>query len=367
MTTVSLKNVSKSYGNNEVVHGIDLDIHDSELVVLVGPSGCGKTTTLRMIAGLEEITSGELHINGNYMNNAPPSKRNIAMVFQNYALYPHMSVYENMAFSLKIAKAPKKVIEEKVMGVAKVLGLTEYLERKPKALSGGQRQRVAMGRAMVKEAGVFLFDEPLSNLDAQLRSEMRTELKRRHFELKKTTIYVTHDQIEAMTLADRIVIMRDGYIEQIGTPLEVFERPANKFVASFIGSPGMNFFEMLVHQGEHGTMMGDSSNTFRLPIPDSKRESVRPGKKIIFGILPSDVFISDPSDNIPGHWKHDAHVDVVEPLGKNALIYLTIGPNKFVGEIMGRSLPKPGEKVNLSFNLNHLHLFDPSTEKSIVY
>ncbi|MFW5887767.1 MAG: ABC transporter ATP-binding protein [Bacteriovoracia bacterium] len=368
MANVELKNIRKSYGKMaEVVHGINLEIKDNEFVVLVGPSGCGKSTTLRMIAGLEEITSGELRINGELVNNASPRERGIAMVFQNYALYPHMSVYDNIAFGLRLQKFSKEEIDKRVIKAAEVLGLTPYLHRKPKELSGGQRQRVAMGRATAKDADVFLFDEPLSNLDAKLRNEMRTEIKRRHLEDQRTTIYVTHDQIEAMTLADRLVILRNGYIEQIGTPMEVFETPNNKFVASFIGSPAMNFFDLNVKytKDEEFIFCSDDDKLW-FQAPKHVKKFIGNRKKVIMGIRPSDIFISTPNDNIPEEWKFKGEVELAELLGKNALLSLKIGKNRFTGEVMGQKLPKVGETVKLSWNLCHINLFDSETEKSIL-
>ncbi len=365
MSHVTLKNIKKDYGEVKVVKGIDLEITENEFVVLVGPSGCGKSTTLRMIAGLEEITDGYLYIGDRLVNNISPSERNIAMVFQNYALYPHMSVYENIAFSLRIKKLPKDEIDSKVRKAASVLGLEEYLQRKPKALSGGQRQRVAMGRAMVKDAEVFLFDEPLSNLDAKLRSEMRTEIKRRHLENKKTTIYVTHDQVEAMTLADRLVIMNDGNIEQIGTPINVFQKPCNKFVASFIGSPSMNFFELNVEHNGDNIFLTNRSQKFKLPVPKNKIQLIKERKTITMGLRPSDIFISTENDKIANEWKINGMVEVCEVLGKNANILFSIDDKSFMGEIMGSSMPEPKSTTKVAFNLNHIHLFDSETEEAL--
>ncbi len=367
MATVELKQIKKTYGKDtHVVHGIDLEIKDQEFLVLVGPSGCGKSTTLRMIAGLEDITGGDLLIDGKVVNHATPNEREIAMVFQNYALYPHMTVYENMAFGLKLQKLPKEEVEKRVTNAAEVLGLTTYLKRKPKELSGGQRQRVAMGRAIAKDAKVFLFDEPLSNLDAKLRNEMRTEIKRRHLHDKRTTIYVTHDQVEAMTLADRLVIMRGGHIEQVGTPMEVFSRPSNKFVASFIGSPAMNFFNIDVEKSGGEFFFKDHSGNMKFKAPQHVKEFIGNRQHLIMGLRPSDIFIAHDNDNIPEEWKFDATIEIVEPLGKNALISMSIGSELFIGEIMGMNLPEVGSQVKVSFNLVHLSLFDCETEKSIL-
>ena len=366
MTGIRLENISKYYGDTKVIENLNLTIEPHEFVVLVGPSGCGKSTTLRMVAGLEDVTKGNLIIDEKDLTSSLPSERGIGMVFQNYALYPHMNVYENMAFALRIKKIDSKKIDEKVQNVASVLELTEYLDRKPKELSGGQRQRVAMGRAMVKEADIFLFDEPLSNLDAKLRSQMRTEIKRRHQENKKTTIYVTHDQIEAMGLADKLVIMEKGNIEQIGTPMEVYSKPANIFVASFIGNPSMNFFELTVHTEGEEIKLIDQENKLEFPLPKNKYEFVKDFKKVTVGIRPSDIFISTENDEIPSEWKKPAFIDVIEPLGKSAFINLSIGKLTFVGEIMGYNLPTTEKNTLISFNLNHIHLFDHLTGKSLI-
>ncbi|TIS06512.1 MAG: sn-glycerol-3-phosphate ABC transporter ATP-binding protein UgpC, partial [Mesorhizobium sp.] len=285
MAIVSLKKLTKRYGNMEIVHGIDLDVADREFIALVGPSGCGKSTTLRMIAGLEDISGGTIEIGDRIVNDLPPRSRNISMVFQSYALYPHMTVRENLGFSLKIAGAPKEEMDRRVAEASAILGLDALLERRPSQLSGGQRQRVAMGRAIVRDPDVFLFDEPLSNLDAKLRTQMRTEIKKLHAKVKSTVIYVTHDQVEAMTLADRIVIMRDGNIEQVGTPDEVFQRPATRFVAGFIGSPPMNLQEATVDDGKIVFSGGQS-----LPLPGRFKAKVNAGDKVVFGLRPDDLY-----------------------------------------------------------------------------
>lgn len=364
MTAVRLEKIVKNYGDVKVVKGIDLEIQDNEFIVLVGPSGCGKSTTLRMIAGLEDITDGNLYIGDKIANDLPPSKRGLTMVFQNYALYPHMSVFENMAFSLRLLKMSQADINTRVNNAAEVLGLTELLERKPKELSGGQRQRVAMGRSMVKDSSLILYDEPLSNLDAKLRMEMRIEIKKQHLRQKKTTVYVTHDQVEAMTLADRLVLLNNGIIEQVGTPLSVYQRPMNKFVASFIGSPGMNFFDLNIEKsGETITLVSDDK-TFSLPVPADKTERFKnyTKDKITLGLRPSDIFISKGDDQIESNWKQDGRVEVVELLGKNAYLELTIGKQSFLGEISGDLMPELFSTVQLSFNLHHMHLFDIETE-----
>ncbi|MER8939898.1 sn-glycerol-3-phosphate ABC transporter ATP-binding protein UgpC [Mesorhizobium sp. M0915] len=285
MATVSLKNLTKSYGPVAVVHGIDLEVADREFIALVGPSGCGKSTTLRMIAGLEAISDGVIEIGGRMVNDLPPRSRNISMVFQSYALYPHMTVRENLGFSLKIAGAAKEEMDRRVAEASGILGLDQLLDRRPSQLSGGQRQRVAMGRAIVRDPDVFLFDEPLSNLDAKLRTQMRTEIKKLHAKVKSTVIYVTHDQVEAMTLADRIVIMRDGFIEQVGTPDEVFRRPQTRFVAGFIGSPPMNLHEAVVDDGQLLFASGE-----KLPLPSQFKANVETGDKVVFGLRPDDIY-----------------------------------------------------------------------------
>ena len=324
MSSVSLDKVVKSYGPIDVVHGIDLDVEEKEFVVLVGPSGCGKSTTLRMIAGLEEISSGDLTIDGKRMNRVAPKDRDVAMVFQNYALYPHLNVAENMAFGLRIRREPKPKIEASIKEVGDILGLTEYLERRPADLSGGQRQRVAMGRAIVRRPKVFLFDEPLSNLDAKLRTQMRAEIKRLHKRLGATSIYVTHDQVEAMTLADRIVVMHDGRIEQIGTPMELFLNPANAFVASFIGSPPMTQIRARVVKGETGPVAEFGGQALPLaPLPDLQNGD---GREVIVGIRPEFASVAGKDD--PNQIRID--LELVETLGSEALLHASLGGDPFV-------------------------------------
>ncbi|MEO0911790.1 MAG: sn-glycerol-3-phosphate ABC transporter ATP-binding protein UgpC [Pseudomonadota bacterium] len=333
MSGVRLEGIVKAYGAVQVVHGIDLEVQEKEFVVLVGPSGCGKSTTLRMIAGLEEISDGDLTIDGRYMNRVAPKDRDVAMVFQNYALYPHLNVANNIAFGLRIRKAPKEEIARQVKEVGGILGLTEYLDRRPADLSGGQRQRVAMGRAIVRQPKVFLFDEPLSNLDAKLRTQMRAELKRLHNRLGATSIYVTHDQVEAMTLADRIVVMNDGRIEQIGTPMELFLNPANTFVAAFLGAPPMNMIAAQVAEGEAGPVAVFSGQRLRLPALPALQNSA--GRDVILGIRPE--FASIAEDAEPG--KVDVEVDLVETLGSEALVHATLNDAPFVirAETIGRA------------------------------
>jgi multiple sugar transport system ATP-binding protein len=336
-----------------------LHIQDGEFLVLVGPSGCGKSTTLRMIAGLESLTSGTIRIGGRVVNTLEPKDRNIAMVFQNYALYPHMTVYRNIAFGLHAARLPKPEIDAKVRKAADLLGLAQLLERRPHELSGGQRQRVAMGRAIVRDPSVFLFDEPLSNLDAQLRGQMRTEIKRLHQSIGTTIVYVTHDQIEAMTLADRIVIMREGRIEQVGSPLEVFHHPASMFVAGFIGTPTMNLLEMtLVRNGAAAAL--ELTGEVRIALPDPVAQRVRERSRLTVGIRPDDIAVvpagsssgSGSSMVVPGQ------VLVAEPLGNTTQIIVKVGSRELIGMADGRFVPAAGEPVDLRFDTNRLHLFD---------
>ena len=322
MSGVLLESIVKAYGNIEVVHGIDLEVAEKEFVVLVGPSGCGKSTTLRMIAGLEEITAGQISIDDRIVNRIAPKDRDVAMVFQNYALYPHLKVFENIAFGLRIRKESKAHIQKTVADVSEILGLTPYLDRRPAELSGGQRQRVAMGRAIVRHPKVFLFDEPLSNLDAKLRTQMRAEIKRLHKRLGATSVYVTHDQVEAMTLADRIVVMNDGYIEQIGTPMELFTNPANTFVASFIGSPPMNQMPAKVTRSPSGFMATVNDVAFTLP----DNLNVEDGQPVVVGVRPEHLTLND-SDGTP---PIPISLDLVEPLGSEALLHASIGENQLI-------------------------------------
>lgn len=377
MVQLNLKNIYKKYPNSEhySVEDFNLDIKDKEFIVFVGPSGCGKSTTLRMIAGLEDITEGEAYIDDVLMNDVAPKDRDIAMVFQNYALYPHMTVFDNMAFGLKLRKYSKDEIKKRVEEAANILGLTEFLQRKPADLSGGQRQRVAMGRAIVRDAKVFLMDEPLSNLDAKLRVSMRTEIAKIHRRIGATTIYVTHDQTEAMTLADRIVIMSAtkneagtgtiGRIEQIGTPEELYNAPVNKFVASFIGSPAMNFFTVTLKEG----VLSDGDN-FSLRLPEGRRKHLEEkgyeGKTFTLGIRPEDIKASQLElDTYPDSIV-TSEVVVSELLGAESMLYSRVGSTEFVSRVDARDFHKPGEKVRLAFNLNKAHFFDNDTNKAIV-
>lgn len=361
MAQVELLDVVKKFGSTTVVHGANLSIADDEFIVLVGPSGCGKSTILRMIAGLESVSDGEIQINGNPINRVAPKDRNVAMVFQNYALYPHMTVFENMAFSLKMAKDSKPEIDRKVREAAEILELTPYLERKPAALSGGQRQRVAMGRAIVRRPSVFLFDEPLSNLDAQLRTQMRMELKKLHLHMKTTTIYVTHDQIEAMTLADKIVILKDGYIQQVGTPVEVFEQPANRFVAGFIGNPPINIMPAKIGIDDTGSTISLGTLCFPVTVPASCYN----GQKVLAGIRPDAVKAGNNLKEVKEPWRVTGTVVVSEILGSQSLLEFTAGSITMIGELQGRILARPAEKIELGLDLDHLLLFDPKTEEAI--
>ncbi|XAZ20787.1 sn-glycerol-3-phosphate ABC transporter ATP-binding protein UgpC (plasmid) [Sinorhizobium sp. B11] len=345
MASIDIKNIKKSYGHFPVLHGVDLEIKDGEFVVLVGPSGCGKSTLLRMIAGLEEVTDGEIRIAGNRVNELHPKDRDIAMVFQSYALYPHMNVAGNMSYSLKLRKTAKEKIASAVAGAASKLGLDPLLERRPKALSGGQRQRVAMGRAIVRQPKAFLFDEPLSNLDARLREQMRAEIKKLHGDLKATSIYVTHDQIEAMTLADRIVAMHGGVVQQVGSPLELYDRPANLFVAGFIGSPGMNFLDASYEAG--GAKLKDGTI-----VPLNKSLGLPNGEKVTIGIRPEHVTMTNDGSGI------SADVELVEPTGFGIILHLSLHGLPFKIFTLDRDALSAGPKVNVTFPAKHLHVFN---------
>ncbi|MDG2474924.1 MAG: sn-glycerol-3-phosphate ABC transporter ATP-binding protein UgpC [Paracoccaceae bacterium] len=353
MAQVKIRDLFKSYGSVEVLHGLDVDIDDGEFVVLVGPSGCGKSTLLRMIAGLEGITSGQITIANQIVNNLPPSERDIAMVFQNYALYPHKTVRANMAFSLKMKGLQKNEIVSRVDKAAEILGLGPYLDRYPRALSGGQRQRVAMGRAIVRDPQVFLFDEPLSNLDAKLRVQMRAEIRELQQRLSSTTVYVTHDQIEAMTMADKIVVMQDGYIEQIGSPLEVYDRPANSFVGSFIGSPSMNMVEGTVGNAKSGLQIETTEANLIIPNLDC----LTIGQKIIAGIRPEDL--------LPANTGIHAQIAVIEPTGSETHLLLR-GNNQDLTSVLRKRLDLvPGQKVILTAEPNKIHIFDQETKQRL--
>ena len=364
MANVALKNLFKKFGKTEVLHGINLEIADKELVVLVGPSGCGKSTVLRLIAGLERVTEGEILIGDLVVNDVEPKDRGAAMVFQNYALYPHMDVFGNMSFGLRLSRTPKAEIVTRVQEVADILKLGELLKRKPYQLSGGQRQRVAMGRAMVRKPSIFLFDEPLSNLDAKLRTQMRTEIKLLHQKVQTTIIYVTHDQVEAMTLADRIVVMRDGYIEQVGKPIELFEKPANTFVAGFIGSPPMNLIPAKIVNSDTGLKM-DFDGKLQIPVPEKSDTKFRDGMEVVMGLRTEDLTIDNGDNRFPEEWKTDGIVEVVEPLGGETNMHMDFQGVKFIARSEGRRIINIGEKIRLSLNLQHLHIFNAETSLSI--
>lgn len=352
MAKVSVRQVRKAFGDVQVIHGVDIDIADGEFVVLVGPSGCGKSTLLRMIAGLESISGGTISIGDRVVNNLPPSERDIAMVFQNYALYPHMKVKDNMAFALRLRKTDPAEVAKRIKQAAEILGLTPFLERYPRQLSGGQRQRVAMGRAIVRDPEVFLFDEPLSNLDAKLRVQMRTEIKELHQRLKTTTVYVTHDQVEAMTMADKIVVMQDGRVEQMGAPLELFDRPVNTFVAGFLGSPAMNMLNGTV---AGGTTQAVDVNGTRLAV--TGRHQAGEGQPVIFGIRPEHLELSD--EGFP------ARISVVEPTGSETMVFLRFGENDMVALFRERHDFKPGDTIKLRPRPSHVHLFDAASAQRI--
>ncbi len=368
MANVTLKSVVKRFGEVVAVNNVDLDIQDEEFMVLVGPSGCGKTTTLRCIAGLEEVDEGEIYIGDALVNDVPPKDRDIAMVFQNYALYPHMDVYNNMAFGLKLRKFPKDEIDRRVKEAADILGIHELLKRKPKQLSGGQRQRVAVGRAIVRHPKVFLFDEPLSNLDAKLRVQMRAELSKLHERLKTTMIYVTHDQIEAMTMGDRIVVMKDGLVQQVGTPLELYNKPLNKFVAGFIGTPSMNFLDVVVKK--EGDVLYLDGESFKIKLPVEIRSALEPyvNKEVTLGIRPQDIYdysFSQDMAEIDGN-VIDTIVDIVEPLGSEQTLYLITGPHTFIAQLDMRTHVSVGEELKVVVDVSKMHLFDVETEQAII-
>ena len=385
MAGLSLKGINKVYPSGvQAVFDFCLDIRDKEFIVLVGPSGCGKSTTLRMIAGLEEISSGELYIDGKLVNDVVPKDRDIAMVFQNYALYPHMSVYDNMAFGLKLRKVPKEIIDQKVKAAAQILGITDYLSRKPKALSGGQRQRVALGRTIVREPKVFLLDEPLSNLDAKLRASMRTEISKLHTRLATTFIYVTHDQIEAMTMGTRIVVMKDGFMQQVDTPQNLYDYPINLFVASFIGTPQMNFFKDSTLTSENGKVYVNFVGGNKILLPESMRARIKnlneyldTDKKITLGVRPEDIhqdqlFISNSPETVVS-----ARIEVIEKLGAETQIYCELdfedkessvidNSTQMIAKISSRAIVEKSQIIELAFDAHHIHMFDAVTEASIL-
>ena len=385
MAGLLLKGINKVYPSGvQAVFNFTLDIRDKEFIVLVGPSGCGKSTTLRMVAGLEEISSGELYIDGRLVNDVVPKDRDIAMVFQNYALYPHMSVYDNMAFGLKLRKVPKDEIDRKVKAAAQILGITDYLSRKPKALSGGQRQRVALGRTIVREPKVFLLDEPLSNLDAKLRASMRTEISKLHARLATTFIYVTHDQIEAMTMGTRIVVMKDGFMQQVDTPQNLYDYPINLFVASFIGTPQMNFFKDSTLTSENGKVYVNFVGNNKILLPESMRARIKnlneyldTGKTITLGVRPEDIhqdqlFIANSPETVV-----DARIEVIEKLGAETQIYCELdhadkessvidNSTQMIAKISSRANIEKGQIVDLAVDAHHIHMFDSVTEASLL-
>ena len=374
MAKVILENICKVYPSGfKAVDHVNLEIQDQEFIVLVGPSGCGKSTTLRMVAGLEDISSGQILIDGRVVNDVPPKDRDIAMVFQNYALYPHMTVYKNMAFGLMLRKYPKAEIDQRVREAAQILGITdEQLERKPKALSGGQRQRVAVGRAIVRKPKAFLFDEPLSNLDAKMRVQMRAEISKLHRRLNSTMIYVTHDQVEAMTMGDRIVVMKDGLIQQVAEPLALYDRPANIFVAGFIGSPPMNFFKGTLNQRPTGLWFvetpvpGGTGFALRLTEVQAGKLMGTVGQPVIFGIRPEDINEKSIASYAAPDQTVAATVEVVEPMGAEVYIYLTTGAHSFIARVHAHQRAEVGQPLALAFDMQKSHVFDGRTEKIIV-
>lgn len=372
MAKVQLKDICKSYDNGfNAVKNVNIDIEDKEFIVLVGPSGCGKSTTLRMIAGLESITSGELSIDGKIVNDVEPKDRDIAMVFQNYALYPHMTVYDNMSFALKLRKMDKAEIDKKVQAAAKILQLENLLDRKPKALSGGQRQRVALGRSIVRNPKVFLMDEPLSNLDAKLRTEMRAQISKLHKDLGATFIYVTHDQVEAMTMGDRIVVMKDGIVQQINQPKVLYDNPANKFVAGFIGSPQMNFIEVDLMEKDGQTVAKVSGKDVEFLVPGGKaaylKEKGYMGKKVTLGVRPEDIHKEKVFLDMSPESAFDAKVVIRELMGSEIFAYLDFVGNELIAKFDGRNDVSPGDELRLALDMNRVHFFDIETEESILF
>ncbi len=365
MASVTYDHVTKKFGEVTAINDLNIHVNDKEFLVLVGPSGCGKSTALRMLAGLEEITNGQILIGDRVVNDVAPKDRDIAMVFQSYALYPHMSVYDNMAFGLKLRRMPKNEIDARVKKAADILGIGQLLNRKPKQLSGGQRQRVAVGRAIVRNPSVFLFDEPLSNLDAKLRVQTRSEISKLHQQLGTTFIYVTHDQVEAMTMATRIAVLKDGILQQIDTPQKLYDDPDNVFVAGFIGSPAMNFFDAKL-RSDNGAVVVDCG-AFNVKVPENRAGPYKPhvGKEVVFGIRPEDIH--DPSYAPPGIHQAlvDAKVDVTELMGNEVFLYLVAGDRSFTGRVDPRSKARIGDKIQVAMNLDNMHLFDRATERTL--
>jgi multiple sugar transport system ATP-binding protein len=367
MAGVLLDHVTKRFGEVLAVNDLSIQVQDKEFLVVVGPSGCGKSTGLRLIAGLEEISGGDIYIGDRRVNDVAPKDRDIAMVFQSYALYPHMSVYDNLAFGLKLRKTPKGEIDRRVKEAAEILGLQNLLARKPKQLSGGQRQRVALGRAIVREPQVFLMDEPLSNLDAKLRVQTRAELIKLHQRLQTTVIYVTHDQVEAMTMGSRIAVMRDGVLQQLDTPQMLYDNPANTFVAGFIGSPSMNFFDGQIVGNGDGTIYAESS-TIKLEIPEARRAQLKNhmGREVVFGIRPEDIHHpAERPSALPGQ-RAKVRVEVVEPLGSELFVYLESGPHEFTSRMDTRNTVTAGDELETVFDTQKLHVFDKQTEQALI-
>ncbi len=366
MASVTLDQVTKRFGEVTAVQDLTIEVEDREFLVLVGPSGCGKSTTLRLIAGLEDLTDGNIYIGDRLVNDVAPKDRDIAMVFQSYALYPHMSVFDNLSFGLRLRKTPKKEIERRVQEAAEMLNIGELLDRKPKALSGGQRQRVALGRAIVRDPKVFLMDEPLSNLDAKLRVQTRAELIRLHERLQSTVIYVTHDQMEAMTMGHRIAVLRDGVLQQLGSPQNVYENPSNMFVAGFIGSPAMNFFDVKL-TGSADDMWVESAS-FTIPVPPDKRPSLvsRLGQEVVFGLRPEDIH--DPTflpPTVSAEALVESDVDVMEPLGSEVYLYMLSGDESYIARVDPRTSAKLGDKYNLNFDMSRMQIFDRVTQEVV--
>src|SRR3954451_23648046 len=365
MASIKFDHVWKRFGEVSVLKDLDIDINDQEFLVLVGPSGCGKTTALRCLAGLEEITDGNIYIGDRIVNDVPPKDRDIAMVFQSYALYPHMSVYDNMAFGLKLRKTPKAEIDKRVKEAADMLSIGQYLDRKPKALSGGQRQRVALGRAVVRNPAVFLMDEPLSNLDAKLRVQTRSEISKLHQRLGTTFIYVTHDQTEAMTMGTRIAVMRDGIMQQLDAPQVLYDRPANMFVAGFIGSPSMNFFECTVSGTDSELWV--EAGTLKLKVPEHRLAQVKAAvvREVVFGIRPEDIYHPTERPTAPDYQKAKVTIEVVEPLGSEQFVYLRSGNQEFTSRMPSRAQLAAGNNVEVIFDTEKMHVFDKQTEMAL--
>ena len=379
MAHVLFDNVVKMYGNVQAVSDLNLEVKDKEFMVLVGPSGCGKSTALRMIAGLEEITAGTISIGERIVNNVAPKDRDIAMVFQNYALYPHMNVFDNMGFALKLRRMPSEQIKTRVEAVADSLGIKHLLARKPRQLSGGQRQRVALGRAIVREPQVFLMDEPLSNLDAKMRVQTRAEINKLHQRLQTTTVYVTHDQVEAMTMGDRIAVMKDGLLQQVDTPKNIFNNPVNMFVAGFIGTPPMNINSMrVVRQGEELYLTAASTGAdgeIKLRVPARFRKNIEPymDKDVMFGLRPQDIHdaryahgMADEDDDPQDFVTVRSQVDVVEPMGSEINLYILVGQHSFISRVDARTEVTPGQSFDAAFNMDKMHVFDPETQASLI-